>query len=52
MEVNNIIISRQDEGRKFFMYPWYVSYQVISDFTPKKMPQTPIYPTVFELQDG
>lgn len=34
------------------MYPWYVSYQVISDFSPKKPIDQPIYPTAFELQDG
>ena len=51
MEVNPIIL-RQDEGRKFFMYPWYVNYQVISDFSPKKPIDSPVYPTSFELQDG
>lgn len=46
MEVNYPLL-RQDEGRKFFMYPWYVNYQIISDFSPKKPIDQPIYPTTF-----
>lgn len=36
------------------MYPWYVNYQVIADFSPKKglVTDKPVYPTTFELQDG
>lgn len=34
------------------MYPWYVNYQVISDLTNKKIADSPVYPTVFEMQDG
>lgn len=34
------------------MYPWYVTYQVITDFSPKKLLEQPVFPTAFELQDG
>ena len=34
------------------MYPWYVNYQVITEFCPKKPIDKPIYPTSFELIDG
>ena len=33
------------------MYPWYVCYQVLMDFSPKKM-EKPVYPSTFELHDG
>jgi hypothetical protein len=29
------------------MYPWYVSYQVISELLQKKMGENPLYPTIF-----
>ena len=35
------------------MYPWYISYQVLTEFSFKKqMEEHPNYPTAFELQDG
>lgn len=34
------------------MYPWYINYQIITDFCPKKPIDKPIYPTAFELIDG
>lgn len=42
---------RQDESRKFFLYPWYVCYQTISEFNLKKL-EIPIYPTTLDLHDG
>lgn len=34
------------------MYPWYINYQVITDFSPKKTLQQPLYPTHLQLYDG
>ena len=33
------------------MYPWYVCYQTVSEFSLKKV-ESPIYPTALDLHDG
>ena len=46
------MIFRQEKNRKFFMHPWYQCYQVITDFSIKKLNENPVYITNFEIKDG
>ncbi|KAL4445096.1 hypothetical protein ABPG74_018824 [Tetrahymena malaccensis] len=45
-------IWKQEEGRELFYHPWFVCYQVIFDFSMKKMTNNSTYISCIHCKDG